>query len=154
MSRHTNDPSFVVTSNTWLSVHKWPLLGEVIRLSSRRVYQGGVICVSCHGTQRHTNNTWLLLDSQLTSPWWVGEVIWLKKSRLCKYHCVPWHDTGWRRPIGCLMFKRHFPQKTSIICGSFAKMWPGTWGIRGYGSLPLCAQMTSPWKSLLTRMLH
>jgi len=29
---------------------------------------------------------------------------------------------GWRRAIGCLIFIVHFPPKSSIISGSFAKM--------------------------------
>jgi len=52
----------------------------------------------------------------------------MKKQITCQYthewvmsHKHWRHITGWRRPIGCLIFTGHFPHKGRVNCGSFAK---------------------------------
>ena len=40
---------------------------------------------------------------------------------VCVCVCIVLHRTGWQRPIGCLIFIGHFPQKSHIIRVSFVK---------------------------------
>jgi len=56
------------------------------------------------------------------------------------YKYIQINATGWRKPIGCLIFRGDFPQKSSLIRGSFAEN--DLQLTASYGSSPPCRTCT------------
>ena len=55
------------------------------------------------------------------SPWIFANFYKLPCTTPHKVEFLKTCTTGWRRPTGYFIFGGHFPQKSPIICGSFAK---------------------------------
>jgi len=62
--------------------------------------------------------------------------------QVCVFVYLYMHAWGWRRPIGCLIFIGHFPQKSPVIRGFFAK---NDLQLKAsYGSLQPCTKHIDP----------
>jgi len=69
----------------------------------------------------------LYIYTHFTYPYHIYRVLYIHKRAIRI-------ATGWPRPVGCLIFIHHFPQKSPIITGSFTRNNPQRQA--SYGSSP------------------
>ena len=80
---------------------------------------------------------------------WMSHVTSMNEScQTCEW-VMSKHTTGWRRPIGSLVFIGHFPQKIPIIHGSFPKRDLQIQA--SYASLPPCIPTTHTTNDTVSR---
>jgi len=116
------------------------------------VWHDSFICVTwlihmCDMTHSHVWHdsfirvTWRIHTCDMTHPyvWHDSFNVW-HDSFISVTYIIHVCHTGCRRPMGCLIFIGHFPQKSSIISGSLAE--DDLQLETSYGSWPLC--MTHP----------